>query len=106
MRSSEEANRPQCDFSRWVFVQNYEAGPSGKRAERYKARVVGKGFLQTEDVDFSETYASVDKLTSIRMILSNTAERDLLLHQMAVQTAFLIGEVEGKMYMEQPASFK
>lgn len=91
--------------SKWVFVQKYEAGDNDEPTVRYKARVVARGFLQIEGVDFSETYAPVVKFTSIRMILSIVAVQDYHLHQMDVKTAFLNGDLEETVYMEQPDGF-
>jgi hypothetical protein len=37
---------------------------------RNKARIVAKGYSQVEGLDFDETYALVDRLESIRILLS------------------------------------
>lgn len=91
--------------SRWVFAQKYELMSSGAPSVRYKARLVARGFLQIEGADYSETYAPVVKFTSIRMILSAVAVRDLHLHQMDVKTAFLNGDLHETVYMEQPIGY-
>ena len=75
------------------------------RIERYKARFCAKGFTQVEDVDFTETFAPVAKMNSIRVLLSIATTHDLELHQADVDTAFLYGDVDAEIYMKQPTGF-
>ena len=70
--------------------------------EKYKERFVGRGFSQVEGVDYDETFAPVDRYTSIRSIISIAAEMGWKIHQMDVKTAFLNGILEDEVYIEQP----
>ncbi len=72
---------------------------------RHKPRLVAKGYFQIEGVDFNETFASVAKFTTIRCMLAIEASMDLEIHQMDVKTAFLNGELEEDIYMDQPQGF-
>ena len=72
--------------------------------ERYKARLVAKGYTQKEGENFFDTYSSVARLTTIRVLLSLAASYGLIVHQMDVKTAFLNGELE-EIYMDQPDGF-
>ena len=77
-----------------------------KNNVRYKARLVAKGYAQTEGVDYNEVFSPVVKHSSIRILLALVAQLDLELVQMDVKTAFLHGDLEEKIYMNQPNGFK
>ena len=74
----------------------------GKLVETAKGRLVARGFQQVEGLDYTETFAPVIKFTAIRLLLALVAHFDLELHQMDVVTAFLNGDLEEDIYMEQP----
>jgi hypothetical protein len=73
--------------------------------ERYKAKLVARGFTQTFGVDYTKTFAHVAKFVSIRCILALVAIENMDIHQMDVKTAFLNGDLEEEIYMEQPKGF-
>ncbi len=66
---------------------------------------MARGFTQTFGVDYNETFAPVAKFVSIRCILALAAIEDMEIHQMDVKTAFVNGDLEEEIYMEQPEGF-
>ena len=87
---------------KWVFKIK---GNTTGEVERFKARLVVKGYMQREGVDYGEVYAPVSKHTSLRAILSITAADDLELHSMDIKTAFLNGKLEPGTYVDQPLGY-
>jgi predicted alpha/beta-fold hydrolase len=57
--------------------------------DKYKARLVAKGFTQKKGEDYFDTYSSVARLITIRVLIALATSHDLLIHQMDVKTAFL-----------------
>ncbi|CAJ2628030.1 unnamed protein product [Trifolium pratense] len=86
--------------SKWVFKR--KEGIPGVEAPRYKARLVAKGFTQVEGIDYNEIFSPVVKHCSIRVLMAIVNMYDLELEQMDVKTAFLHGELEETIYMQQP----
>ncbi|KAK2414224.1 cysteine-rich RECEPTOR kinase [Trifolium repens] len=89
--------------SKWVFKK--KDGIPGVEAPRYKARLVAKGFTQVEGIDYNEIFSPVVKHCSIRVLMAIVNQYDLELEQMDVKTAFLHGELEETIYMQQPEGF-
>ena len=87
---------------KWVFKTIRD---SSRGIERYKARLVVKGYSQREGIDFKENFSPVSTKDSFRVIMAIVAHFDLELHQMDVKTAFLNGDLDKDVYMEQPTSF-
>jgi hypothetical protein len=73
--------------------------------DKYKSRVVARGFSQKEGEDHDETFTLVS-ITSIRAIMSLATSMGWSLHQMDVNTTFLNGVIEEEVYIEQPQGFE
>ncbi|GJT74862.1 putative RNA-directed DNA polymerase [Tanacetum coccineum] len=89
--------------NKWVYklkTEEYTPRP------RYKARLVVKGFSQKKGIDFDEIFSPVVKMGSIRVVLGLAASLDLEVEQMDVKTAFLHGDLDKEIYMEQPEGFQ
>lgn len=84
--------------SKWVF--KLKTAPNEE--PRFKARVVAKGYSQSDGVDYKETFAPVVRYDSVRVVLALAAADDMEIVQFDVKTAFLNGKLEEVIYMKVP----
>jgi hypothetical protein len=88
--------------SKWVFKNKLsEQG----QIVRNKARLVCKGYAQIEGQDFDETFAPVERMEVIRIFLAYACQKRFKVYQMDVKSAFLNGNLEEEVYMEQTEGF-
>ena len=87
---------------KWVFKVKRNADGT---VDRYKARLVAQGYSQEEGMDYDDTFAPVARYSSIRSLLAIANQLNLEVHQMDVKTAYLNGDLEHEIYMEQPDGY-
>ncbi|CAI7843825.1 unnamed protein product, partial [Closterium sp. NIES-54] len=88
--------------SKWLFKIKFDAD---NKIERYKSRLVAKGYQQKEKVDYKELFALVVKLTTLIPLLARAAIKGWVVKQMDVTTAFLNGVLEEEIFMAQTEGF-
>ena len=91
--------------AKWVYTVKYLA--SGE-VERFKARLVVRGFRQKEGVDYDEIFSPVARMESFRLLLAISTILDLEIHQMDVKTAFLNGTLDPNLaiFVKVPEGYK
>ncbi|MCO5549836.1 hypothetical protein L7F22_003310 [Adiantum nelumboides] len=79
---------------------------SDGNVSRYKVKLVAKGYAQTYGIDYEETFALVDKMATVRAVIAMVGAKGWILHQMDVKNAFLHGDLQEEVYMEQTQGFQ
>ena len=88
--------------SKWVLKRNTNVGG---HIEKYKAWLLAKGYSQVKGVNFGDIFSPIEKLTSIRVLMSLVIAFDLEMEKMDIKIAFLHGDLEEEIYMKHPEGF-
>lgn len=92
-------NKAEILTTKWVFA----AKPFENTIEdRFKARLVVRGFAQKDSFNYDEIYAPVTKMTTIRTLLSIGNQRNYIFQQLDVKNAFLNGHLREEVYVYPP----
>ncbi|GJZ65828.1 retrovirus-related pol polyprotein from transposon TNT 1-94 [Tanacetum coccineum] len=76
--------------SKWVFRIKYNANGS---VDKYKARLVGKGYTQQEGIDYTKTFAPVAKMVTVRRILVISSINNWSVQQLDINNTFLHDDI-------------
>jgi hypothetical protein len=88
---------------KWIYKTKYnEYG----EFEKHKTRLVAKGYTQKHGIDYTEVYAPVARIETVRMIVALAVQRNWNIFQMDVKSAFLHDELNENMYIEQPKGYE
>lgn len=88
---------------KWVFKIKYN---SNGDIERYKTRLVAKGYSQIEGIDYDETFSPVVRYVTLRVLLAYAAIYDWEIDQMDAVMAFVQGTLSEEIYMKVPDGFQ
>nr|GEY02082.1 copia protein [Tanacetum cinerariifolium] len=72
---------------------------------RNKTRLVEKGYMQEEGIDFEELFAPIARLEVVRMFIAYAIHKNITIFQMDVKTDFLNGPLKKEVYVSQPEGF-
>ncbi|EOY17878.1 Uncharacterized protein TCM_042583 [Theobroma cacao] len=101
---SEAAKHPE-----WIFVMKEELHmikKSGTCLNKYKARLVVKGYNQLPSVDYLETHALVAGYDTLRLLLALSAAMGWNVCHLDIKSAFLKGMLEEEIYVQPPEGFE
>ncbi|KAL8117754.1 hypothetical protein AgCh_015587 [Apium graveolens] len=88
--------------SEWIYRIKHKSDGSWLKN---KARLVAKGYSQHKGVDYLETFAPVARKDTIRTLIALAAQKGWKLYQLDVKSAFLNGDLEEEIYVDQPDGF-
>lgn len=88
---------------KWVF--KVKENPDGT-VDKYKARLVARGFTQQYGIDYLEMFSPVVKPATVRLVLSVAISKGWDLRQIDISNAFLHGVLSEDAYMQQPPGFQ
>ena len=88
---------------KWVFKTKFN---ENGEVDKYKARLVSKGYCQQYGIDYAEIFAPVARLDTIRIVISLAAQKAWVIYQLDVKSAFLHGEITEEVFVEQPPGYE
>jgi hypothetical protein len=74
--------------------------------EKYKARLIAQGFTQEYGVDYTDTFAPVSQVLSVRTVLILALQLGLKTHHVDVKCAFLNSTLKEEVYVKLPKGFE
>ena len=87
---------------KWVYkVKQDEHGAIVK----HKARLVARGFVQREGIDFKEVFTPVARMESVQLLLALAAAKDWRVHHLDIKLVFLNEELAEMVFVRQPPGF-
>ena len=88
---------------KWVY--KYKTNEDNKII-KYKARWVIKGYDQRLGIDYIETFSTMCRPETLKIIILNAVMRGHKIYQYDVKNAFVHAPIDIEIYVEQPTGFK
>jgi hypothetical protein len=82
----------------WVFDKKTDG--------RKRARLVAKDFSQVEGIDYDDIFSPVVRYELVCLMVALAVLQQWHMSSVDVKTAFLYGELDEELFMEQPEGFK
>lgn len=80
---------------KWVYKTKLK---ENGEVDKLKACLVAKGYVQQQGIDYTDVFAPVARMDTVRMIVALAAQRGRTLYQLDVKYAFLHGELNEQVY--------
>lgn len=87
---------------KWVYKTKFN---ENGEVDKHKARLVVKGYSQQHGVDYTEVFAPVARMETIRLVVALAAQKGWAIYQLDVKSAFLYGELNEEVFVEQPLGY-
>ncbi|RVW64797.1 Retrovirus-related Pol polyprotein from transposon TNT 1-94 [Vitis vinifera] len=87
---------------KWIYKTKFN---ENGEVDKYKARLVAKGYTQQHGVDYTKVFAPVARMETIRLVVALAAQRKWTIYQLDVKSAFLHGELNEEVFVEQPCGY-
>ncbi|KAH9779134.1 hypothetical protein KPL71_007611 [Citrus sinensis] len=88
---------------KWVYKTKLK---ENGELDKFKARLVAKRYVQQQGIDYTEVFAPVARMDTVRMIVALAAQKGWNVYQLDVKFAFLHGELKEEVYVEQPRGYE
>ena len=62
---------------KWVYKTKLNANG---QVEKYKARLVAQGYSQQPGIDYNETFAPIERIDTVRVVLAIAAQNRWIMH--------------------------
>jgi hypothetical protein len=82
---------------KWIYKTKQDAEGN---MQKYKERLVARGFTQKPRIDFNETFAPVGCMDTAQNHVSYCRTIQMDIYQMDVKSIFLNGNLEEEVYVE------